>query len=294
MGKVVRIVSMSANNIEEILKSETKRPWGYEPPFMALVKENYKLEYGSLWGIFAHPNSLFSRGIGKSVLALRMLFWAYGNWDEAKNYIFYTPQEFVDRFKELYDKGKRVPLVVWDDAGEWLFRARFREKFAITVVEYLEVIRTVVANLLFTATSINKLLKGVRESIKYVILVKSEGVQGEGDRRVKISRATLYLNSEDLWLWAPNRKRPEPLMEYKFYVMLPEHVYNWYNEYRRKYVGLALEKTRRELEALAKEAMEELTEIVRSADKKHVESEDESNEEEEVEDLEEFREKFGY
>jgi predicted class III extradiol MEMO1 family dioxygenase len=61
-------------------------------------------------------------------------------------------------------------------------------------------------------------------------------------------------------------------------------------------VGLALEKTRRELEALAKEAMEELTEIVRSADKKHFdESKDESEEEEEeVEDLEEFKTRFGY
>jgi hypothetical protein len=297
MPKVSRIISEYFNNNNPSSAiGESNRPWGKEPPFMAIIRENYKLEYGSLWGVFSDPRSLFSRGIGKSVLALRMLYWAYGSWDEAKNYIFYTPQEFVDRFKELYDKGRRVPLVVWDDAGEWLFRARFREKFAITVIEYLEVIRTVVANLLFTATSINKLLKGVRESIKYVILIKSEGTWGSGDKRVKVSKATLYLNSEDLWAWSPNRKRPEPLMEYTFYVLLPDHVYQWYNEYRRKYVGLALEKTRRELEALAKEAMEELTEIVRSADKKHVdESKDESEEEEEVEmDLEEFKTRFGY
>jgi len=191
-------------------------------------------------------------------------------------------------------KARGVPLVVWDDAGEWLFRARFREKFAITVIEYLEVIRTVVANLLFTATSINKLLKGVRESIKYVILVKSEGTRENSGKRVKVSKATLYLNSEDLWLWSANKKRPDPLMEYTFYVLLPDHVYRWYDEYRRKYVGLALEKTRRELEALAKEAMEELTEIVRSADKKQVDESENEEIEEEVEDLEEFKIKYGY
>jgi hypothetical protein len=272
--------------------------WGRRPPFMDLIFENHKHDYGSLWGVFAAPNSLFTRGIGKSVLAIRMLYHAYGTWDEAKRYIFYTPKEFVKVFKELYEKKKRVPLIVWDDAGEWLYRGRFREKFAMTVVEYLEVIRTVVSNLMFTATSPGKLLKGVRESIRYVILVSSKGViyiDKQRDKFIKRSLATLYVNQEDMtWLFNRRLKPPEPVMEYLFYVTLPEQVYREYNEYRMKYVGIALKKTQRELEALAEEAAEELEEIAQSVEKRDLEEIKNEEIEEEVEDLEEFREKFGY
>jgi len=65
MPKVSRIISEYFNNNLTTEISESNRPWGKEPPFMSIVRENYKLEYGSLWGIFSDPRSLFSRGIGK-------------------------------------------------------------------------------------------------------------------------------------------------------------------------------------------------------------------------------------
>ena len=61
-----------------------------------------------------------------------------------------------------------------------------------------------------------------------------------------------------------------------------------------KYVGIALKKTQRELEALAEEAADELEEIASSAEKKDLEEIKNEEIEEEVGDLEEFKSKYGY
>jgi ATP-dependent Lon protease len=120
-------------------------------------------------------------------------------------------------------------------------------------------------------------------------------IDKQRDKFIKRSLATLYINEEDMsWLFNRRLKPPEPVMEYIFNVTLPEQAYKEYNEYRMKYVGIALKKTQKELEALAEEAADELEEIASSAEKKDLEEIKNEEIEEEVEDLEEFREKYGY
>ncbi|ALL00134.1 hypothetical protein Pyrde_0084 [Pyrodictium delaneyi] len=266
-------------------------------PHLEVIWESYVNDYGLLWGIFAYPNAIFKRGIGKSVLAIKLLLGVYRDWDTAKKYIFYSPTEFVRVFKELVDHHKRIPLAIWDDAGAWLFRGRYKSKFVMAVVEHLEVIRTHVSTMIFTATSYGKLAKGIRESLSLVDLVSVENVKPRRDipecRRlieanrgktyrelaeahekcfVKISKTRGYIvDSEDFeWLFY-RRKMPEPLWEYRFMAVLPDEIYLDYKRMRDKYVEAGTKKIQKELEELAEKAAEELEEIAESDDKEAVE-----------------------
>jgi len=238
------------------------------PPFLAEVVENYESDYGELWAITAAPNSPGAaprkRGIGKSVLAVKLLIHTYYRvwgrvpaWEEIRPYIFFKPKEFVRLLLQLRDRNQRIPLAVWDDAGEWLFRSRAREKFVVRVCESLEVIRTVMGNLMFTATSVGKLARAVRESLTYIVTVSVVGQVKRGSTTVKRSKAKLYYSTED-YSWLFNRKAmPKPVGEWTFTVWLPDEIYWKYFAYRSTYVDVAAERVWKDLERLASEEEEE-------------------------------------
>lgn len=241
------------------------------PSFLSEILDNYYGDYGELWAITAGPSSPYDyskprrRGIGKSVLAVKLLIHTYYNvykripsWDDIRPFIFFKPREFVRLLVYLRDKRMRIPMAVWDDAGEWLFRSRAREKFAVRVAEALEVIRTVIANLFFTTTSIGKLTRGVRESIGYVVTVSviSQTKHADGTI-VKKSKARVFFASED-YEWLFHRKTmPKPAYEWIFTVWLPDEIYKPYFEYRSTYVDVAVKKIWDELEKLSEKAEEE-------------------------------------
>jgi hypothetical protein len=238
------------------------------PPFLKEILENYEADYGELWAITAAPNSPSlpapprRRGVGKTVLSVKLLIHTYARvlgrvptWEDIRRYIFYRPKEFVDLLLFLRDRKLRIPLAVWDDAGVWLFRSRAREKFIARVTESMEVIRTVIANLMFTTTSIGKLVRGVRESLTYVITVSVVGHAKHADGLVvKRSKARLYYATED-YEWLFHRKSmPKPIGEWTFTVWLPDEIYYKYLEYRSAYVDAAAARIWKELEEIAERA----------------------------------------
>ena len=269
------------------------------PPFVKEILSNYENDYGELWAIVAAPNSpsqtepVRRRGIGKSVLAVKLLIHTYyrylgrvPTWDDIRQYIVFKPKEFVDLAIKLSEEKKRVPLIVWDDAGEWLSRFRSRTKFVAAVAESLEVLRTVTGNIIFTATSPGKLTRGVRESLSYLITVAVVRTIKQGDRTIKVSRARLYYVAEDMeWLF--NRKAmPKVMGEWLFRVWLPDEIYKPYFEYRQSFAEVAFEKVWSELRKIAEEEEEELRSEDAEADVEEVERS--------AEDLKGLKKDWGY
>ena len=264
---------------EEIIKSDVSvnrwikelvTIWSSKCPFYHYIMENYNHGYGEMWAIVASPNSPsktappHTRGIGKSVLAIKLLLTVYRDWDHAKKYLFYTPMEFVNLVKELLDRGERIPLAVWDDAGEWLFRANFRNKFVVRVAESLEVLRTVMANLMFTATSISKLVKAVRESTRYIITI-STVASSKTFPKYKKSLARLYFNT-DASEFLLRKTYPQPVAEWRFLVYLHHVIYQDYLNYRQQYVQIAIDRVKQELDKLASQTPKELKAQVEEAE----------------------------
>lgn len=253
--------------------------------FIDLIRESYIQDFGDLWGIFAHPSNARKRGIGKSVLAIKLLLFTYADWNIAKHYIFYSPEEFIRVFEKLVDEKRRIPMAVWDDAGAWLFRARFKNRFVIAVIEHLEVIRTHIANMFFTATTVGKLAKGIRESLNWVTLISIDKIVNN----IKYSKATLYEAHED-YEWMFNRRRmPEPLATHYYRVMLPDEIYKEYKEMRDRYVILGLRKLRKELRELADKALEELADEL-----SEIASKSEGVELDDIDDIDDLKREWGY
>lgn len=256
-------------------------------PHLDVIKESHEGDYGLLWGVFAAPNAIFKRGIGKSVLSIKILLAVYRSWDTAKQYIFYSPQEFIRVFEKLVDRKERIPAAVWDDAGAWLFRGRFKSRFVMAVAEHLEVIRTHISTLFFTATSYGKLAKAIRESITLVDLVSLR----ERRNGVKLSVTRGYHAEEDMsWLFHRSRA-PTPLWEYMFRVYLPDAIYRDYLEMRNKYVETGLKKVKAELKELADKAAAELAEVAAKSEGAEPVELDVDAEDLDIEDL---REAWGY
>ncbi|HID41641.1 MAG TPA: hypothetical protein EYP33_05750, partial [Pyrodictium sp.] len=118
---------------------EKKRRRTY-PPSVDLVKDALELNTAFLEAVIAAPRVVFKLGIGKSVYALKTLYFVYNDWEKAKKYIVFMPQEFLALFKEAVDKDKRIPMIVWDDAGFLVGRQRWNSRFVVAVREHLNVV----------------------------------------------------------------------------------------------------------------------------------------------------------
>jgi hypothetical protein len=275
------------------------------PPFVKEILYNYEHDYGELWAIVASPSSpsqtqpVRRKGIGKSVLAVKILIHTYyrylnrlPSWDDIKQYIVFKPSEFIELALRLSESKRRVPLIVWDDAGEWLSRFRSRTKFVAAVAESMEVLRTITGNIMFTATSPGKLTKGIRESLSYLITVAVIKHVKVGGRVVKVSRARVYHVAEDMeWLFN-RRSMPKPIYEWQFNVWLPDEIYKPYFEYRQSFTNIAFEKVWNELRRIAAEEEREL--MSRDAEAEVEEVERNAKELASSIDIKDLRKEWGY
>jgi len=235
--------------------------WGKPPSFYLNVLA-HKLDTSVLEGAFADPNAFFTLGIGKSVYCLKTLLYVHNkNWNIAKQYIVFLPQDFLRRFEDAIDKRYRIPLLIWDDAGFWIGRQRWQNKFVRAVREFMNVIRTHMVHLMINAPRLTEIARGIREQLNYASAIR------------------LYTYTEDvmkrqskLWMYraidaeriTARRNKPSPLTEYFFKVYF--QYYNEYKELREMYVEIGRKRAEAALKAIAEEAAEELKEIAQKAE----------------------------
>jgi hypothetical protein len=154
--------------VEALGIKEFKRPPSY---YVYLLAEKKNLSI--VEGVFAEPLAIFEMGVGKSVYCLKTLYNIYNkNWDIAKRYIVFTPQDFLKIIDDAIQKNYRIPALVWDDAGFWVGRQRWQNKFVIAVREFLNVIRTHIVLLMINAPSFYELARGIRERLRFVTFIR--------------------------------------------------------------------------------------------------------------------------
>jgi len=243
---------------KEIKQIQRKTPSFY------LFLVAYDLGTSVLNGVFASPFAPFHLGVGKTVYCLRTALSVYKNWDIAKKYIVFMPQDFISRFKDAIDNRYRIPLLVWDDAGFWVGRQRWQDKFTRAVREFLNVVRTHLVMLMLSAPHYYELARGIREQLTYVSFIKMHGYTRDIKERRSI--AYLYYGRDADAVY--RKKAPSPLYVYSFPTYFP--FYDDYKEMREKYVEVGnrrAEKTFRKIAEEAEEDMiEEMNEVKKSVD----------------------------
>lgn len=197
---------------------------------------------------------------GKSSFAIQVLKELYPG-EEWKKYLVFKPEHFLDLVDGLAERGERVPLIVWDDAGLWLYALDWNDPRVKSVVKFLNVLRTIMAGLILTTPAIDMIVTKIPhiEGMRIAKTVRAEGTNHD----LRVLRA--YRNT--FMPWGKRYVRMD--WEDPFNVMLPNEDYNWYEPIRNRYAKEAIQlmreawkhtkskkdigKTQTEIEAIAAE-----------------------------------------
>jgi len=266
------------------------KQWHY-PPSVVFVKAALKLNLAFIDGIFGVKRSLAQLGVGKSVYALKTLYNVYDKkWDVAKRYVVFMPQHFLSLFEDAIDKNYRIPAVLWDDASFWIGKLRWQSELVKAVKEFLGVIRTHCAYLVFTAPKYSDIARGIREDLNFGAVVRF-AVYTSDVRQAK--SVASYYTFEDLELLYHRSKNPAPFAVH-FFKLYFEH-YPDYEQIRKDYVRIGKERMKERLKEIAERAKEEMVEIMKKYDARKrpeplIDPEEIEAEEEEVDGIEELGE----
>jgi len=210
-------------------------------------------------------------GIGKSSYAMQVSACAYGtydnpDWDKMKEYIVFKPEDFVQRCIDMVNEDKREKVLIWDDAGLWLYAMDYNDPFVVAVTKYLNVARTNWASIIFTTPTPTMVIKKLRSlpDCYTVKIIKSSSNRG---RKQRLRTAKVYEHEmlPDMVKSRTHRKYEDEDWD----CMLPKDVFEWYKPLRKKYTRLAVLEMQKmlmgklmanqERDVLAKELAEMIT-----------------------------------
>lgn len=174
-------------------------------------------------------------------------------WDAWKTHMVFKPREFLEKVREP-SKQQRV-LLVWDDAGFWLSHYDYHNPFLKAVSEYMNVLATDWASVVFTTPNPRWLLTHVRNlpGGHTGRIAKTSG----SPRSRHLRRMRVY----EGWI-APDMKKTgvTAVLEEHFGVILPNDVYKEYNTVRRGYADEAKERMEETLQFIEKKYGDETAE----------------------------------
>jgi len=112
------------------------------------------------------------QGMGKTTYAMLVLYEVYRDWDKVLEWLVFDPREVLPRLKQALRGGKRVELVVFDDAGIHLSKylwsvSRESQRMAMYVNALFNVVRSVCAGVIFTSPDMD-VLKELRKKSWWV------------------------------------------------------------------------------------------------------------------------------
>jgi len=198
-------------------------------------------------------------GIGKSAFALKVAKEVYGSYEKVKDFIVFHPQDFVSRCLSMTEKKQREKLIIWDDAGLWLFYMQYKNPFVQAVMKYLNVARTNWAAILFTTPSPSYVAHKIRNFPQNIsIKIIKQASDQDHAKRPRLAKA--YRS----WV-APDFRHQGVRLIYmdKFSALLPNDFYfDWYKPLRDSYALAAGLNMKEQLKDVGKEQIKELEQAI--------------------------------
>ena len=116
-----------------------------------ILSELIKQAYQSDAVVTAHVFGDFN--YGKTSYALWTAYEVLGSWDRVLQHLFFSPAEAIEALKKAVYSGKRLPIIIMDDAGLWLDRLTWWETHKVVFMRFFNLIRSVTAGVIFTSPS---------------------------------------------------------------------------------------------------------------------------------------------
>jgi len=167
-----------------------------------------------------------------------------GAWDELKRYIIFHPEHFFQKRKEMDEKGlERIPFLIWDDAGLWLYALDWYDPFINAFLKELNVIGTRIGALILTTPSPKFILRKLRDFPDSInVRIIDDGVENDIWRRIA--------KSYKQWFLPDGKSRVRLEFEDVFSALMPDTFFKWYKPQRDAYEKLALKLVQEKWEQL--------------------------------------------
>jgi hypothetical protein len=168
-----------------------------------------------------------------------------GAWDELKRYIMFHPEHFFQKRRQMDELGiERIPFLIWDDAGLWLYALDWYDPFINAFLKELNVIGTRIGALIFTSPSPKFILRKLRhfpDSFNVRII----------DTSVKPDHIWRRLaKGYKQWFLPDGKSRVKLKFEDEFSALMPDTFYKWYKPLRDAYEKFALQLVQEKWEQL--------------------------------------------
>jgi hypothetical protein len=157
-------------------------------------------------------------------------------WELVKQLIVFHPKQFFEKLKAIRKIGVRIPALLWDDAGLWLYALEWNDPFIIRVGKYMNVARTWLASLLMTTPSPDYIFKKIRkfpQSFNLSIIKTTGNKRGMNAFR---RQAKAYLQYYHI---IKGYRIKGVVYRDNFTCLMPDKFYAWYKPLRDSYEELA-------------------------------------------------------
>ncbi|RLG73710.1 MAG: hypothetical protein DRO14_06425 [Thermoprotei archaeon] len=111
------------------------------------------------------------QGVGKTTYALLILYNVYRDWDKVLDNTYFYIETLIPKLKKALQSGERIPAILLDDAGIWLVKYSWRKNFSQWFSKLFNLMRTVVAGIIFTSVEVSDIVKFVRDKVIYRISI---------------------------------------------------------------------------------------------------------------------------
>jgi hypothetical protein len=189
--------------------------------------------------------------IGKSSYAFQALAEAAGtphtrvdgnvypkpDYEKIKSFIVFTPQEFLEKVREIWDRSKQM-AIVWDDAGYWLFALDWYKPLVKVVAKTMNLIGTKFSTIILTTPDLSQVSSKVIEAMPDLYECKVLEIGRDTITR-KYREARVYMR----WRSVDRKRYGVKTKWHDLYdAMLPQEFYDWYHPKRESYLGIALKE----------------------------------------------------
>ena len=140
------------------------------------------------------------QGMGKTTYAMLVLYEIYRDWDLVLHYLVFDPREILPELKSALVTGKRLRLVVFDDAGIHLSKYLWvidkeSQQVAMLINGLFNIIRTVVSGVVFTSPDMD-VLKELRKKSWWIGEPKAPSGKSKPYRQMVLFRKRIMVTGQ--------------------------------------------------------------------------------------------------
>jgi hypothetical protein len=211
-------------------------------------------------------------GYGKTSYALWTAYEVLGDWSKVFDHLFFDLDEALDFMYRFIMRGRRIPIIILDDAGFFLNRLTWWEKPKVEFMELFNLARSIAASIIFTSPT-EEVPRQLLSKTNFRINVRpltEEEMQSENV--LEVSKIAQEFGLEPFVAVAKGyRLNVLPSFmkivqkEFIDYYPLYYPVFEEYNKIRMKYIKRKVVKLMKKRQEDREKLLEEATEIYRKA-----------------------------